>query len=254
MTERATSSNARAADAADGARSTRTTCFHGPGRRRSACSTCSRAGRQLIVQPLHVRARLGRRAARAAPPAPTRSPTGCCATCTPARPVVRGGRPGAVSRSSPRTRAERGWTFPLYSSYGSDFNYDFHVTLDESVAPVEYNYRTKAEHEAAGTTGYVAGEQPIEQPGESYFLRDGDARVPHLLDVRPRHRGDRRLVRLPRPDGPRPPGGVGGAEGPGSRPAPRGPGLRELACPERRTASATLALDAGRGPRGGRAG
>ncbi|MGH2393816.1 MAG: DUF899 domain-containing protein, partial [Candidatus Limnocylindria bacterium] len=24
----------------------------------------------------------------------------------------------------------RGWTFPWYSSYGSDFNYDFHVTLD----------------------------------------------------------------------------------------------------------------------------
>ena len=48
------------------------------------------------------------------------------------------------------------------------------MTLDESVAPVEYNYRTKAEHEAAGTTGYVEGEQPIEQPGESYFLRDGD--------------------------------------------------------------------------------
>ena len=48
------------------------------------------------------------------------------------------------------------------------------MTLDESVAPVEYNYRTKAEHEAAGTLGYVEGDQPIEQPGESYFLRDGD--------------------------------------------------------------------------------
>ena len=23
-----------------------------------------------------------------------------------------------------------GWTFPWYSSYGSDFNYDFHATLD----------------------------------------------------------------------------------------------------------------------------
>ena len=71
-------------------------------------------------------------------------------------------------------KAERGWTFPFYSSYGSDFNYDFHVTLDESVAPMEYNYRTKDEHEAAGTPGYVSGTQPIEQPGESYFLRDGD--------------------------------------------------------------------------------
>ena len=74
-----------------------------------------------------------------------------------------------------RYRSERGWTFPWYSSYGSDFNYDFHVTLDESVAPIEYNYRSKAEHEAAGSTDYVEGAQPIEQPGESCFLRDGDA-------------------------------------------------------------------------------
>jgi predicted dithiol-disulfide oxidoreductase (DUF899 family) len=71
-------------------------------------------------------------------------------------------------------RAARGWRFPWYSSYGSDFNYDFHVTLDESVAPVEYNYRTPAEHEAAGTAFYVAGEQPVEMPGTSLFLRDGD--------------------------------------------------------------------------------
>jgi predicted dithiol-disulfide oxidoreductase (DUF899 family) len=67
-------------------------------------------------------------------------------------------------------RRRKGWTFPWYSSYGYDFNYDFHVTLDESVAPVEYNYRTKAEHERAGTSIYVEGEQP----GQSCFLRDGD--------------------------------------------------------------------------------
>lgn len=70
-------------------------------------------------------------------------------------------------------RKRKGWTFPWYSSYGSDFNYDFHVTLDESVAAVEYNYRTTAEHEQAGTSYYVSGEQPIEMPGSSYFLRDG---------------------------------------------------------------------------------
>jgi predicted dithiol-disulfide oxidoreductase (DUF899 family) len=67
-----------------------------------------------------------------------------------------------------------GWTFPWYSSYGSDFNYDFHVTLDESVAPVEYNYRTRAGHEQAGSAYYLDGEQPIELPGLSCFLRDGD--------------------------------------------------------------------------------
>src|SRR5947208_13418284 len=49
-------------------------------------------------------------------------------------------------------KAKRGWTFPWYSSGGSDFNYDFHVTLDESVAPIEYNYRDKAEHERRGVS------------------------------------------------------------------------------------------------------
>jgi predicted dithiol-disulfide oxidoreductase (DUF899 family) len=72
-------------------------------------------------------------------------------------------------------KARRGWTFPWYSSYGSDFNYDFHVTLDESVAPVVYNYRTRAEHAQAGTSFYVEGEAPIECPGHSCFLRDGDS-------------------------------------------------------------------------------
>lgn len=36
-----------------------------------------------------------------------------------------------------------GWTIPWYSSAGSDFNFDFHVTNDESVAPVEFNYKDK---------------------------------------------------------------------------------------------------------------
>jgi predicted dithiol-disulfide oxidoreductase (DUF899 family) len=72
-------------------------------------------------------------------------------------------------------KARKGWTFPWYSSYGSDFNYDFHVTLDETVAPVEYNYRSAAEHAARGA-GWIADreQQPIEMPGTSYFLRDGD--------------------------------------------------------------------------------
>jgi predicted dithiol-disulfide oxidoreductase (DUF899 family) len=67
-----------------------------------------------------------------------------------------------------------GWTLPWYSSFGSDFNYDFHVTLDESVAPLEYNYRSKAEHERAGTSYYFEGEQPFDLPGLSCFIRDGD--------------------------------------------------------------------------------
>jgi predicted dithiol-disulfide oxidoreductase (DUF899 family) len=60
-----------------------------------------------------------------------------------------------------RYKARRGWTFPWYSSFGSDFNYDFGVTLDPSVAPPAYNYA-----EAPGLEG--------EMPGTSFFLRDGD--------------------------------------------------------------------------------
>jgi len=73
-----------------------------------------------------------------------------------------------------RYQEERGWDFAWYSSYGSDFNYDFKVTVDERVAPAEYNYKTKAEHEAAGTGYYFDAEQPIEQPGLSCFLRVRD--------------------------------------------------------------------------------
>jgi predicted dithiol-disulfide oxidoreductase (DUF899 family) len=70
-------------------------------------------------------------------------------------------------------RLRKGWTIPWYSSYGSDFNYDFHVTLDPSVAPIQYNYRDKAELEQAGLSWITAS--PSEQPGLSCFLRDGDA-------------------------------------------------------------------------------
>ena len=45
-------------------------------------------------------------------------------------------------------KAEKGWTIPWFSSFESDFNYDFHVTLDENIAPVEDNYRNKAEMDA----------------------------------------------------------------------------------------------------------
>jgi predicted dithiol-disulfide oxidoreductase (DUF899 family) len=45
-------------------------------------------------------------------------------------------------------KAEMGWNKPWVSSYGSDFNYDFHVTLDKTVVPLEHNYRTQADVEA----------------------------------------------------------------------------------------------------------
>jgi predicted dithiol-disulfide oxidoreductase (DUF899 family) len=72
-------------------------------------------------------------------------------------------------------KARKGWKFPWYSSHGSDFNYDFHTTIDESVAPLEINYRTRAELEAASPGHWVlTAEQPIEMPGISCFLREGD--------------------------------------------------------------------------------
>ena len=62
-----------------------------------------------------------------------------------------------------------GWTFPWFSSSGSDFNYDFHVTLDEAAGSVEYNYTNVAA---------LKQERKVwmdELPGLSVFLRDGDS-------------------------------------------------------------------------------
>ena len=70
-----------------------------------------------------------------------------------------------------RYKARRGWSLPWVSSYGSDFNYDFHVTLGASVAPIEYNYRGAAEHAQAGTP---VAEQPFEGHGLSVFFRLDD--------------------------------------------------------------------------------
>jgi predicted dithiol-disulfide oxidoreductase (DUF899 family) len=68
-------------------------------------------------------------------------------------------------------RQRMGWAFPWYSSLGSDFNYDFHVTHDESVAPIEYNFRTAQE---LADMGQPWAARPGEQGGVSVFLRDGN--------------------------------------------------------------------------------
>ena len=44
-------------------------------------------------------------------------------------------------------RKERGWDVARDTSFGTDFNYDFHVTNDPKTA-AQYNYRSKAENEA----------------------------------------------------------------------------------------------------------
>jgi predicted dithiol-disulfide oxidoreductase (DUF899 family) len=61
-------------------------------------------------------------------------------------------------------RDSRGWTMPWYSSYGSDFNYDFQVTVDGSSGQTVYNYRPEPD---------LAGREPTELPGLSCFLREG---------------------------------------------------------------------------------
>ena len=38
-------------------------------------------------------------------------------------------------------QAQKGWNHTWVSSFGSDFNYDFHATADKNIAPPEYNFR-----------------------------------------------------------------------------------------------------------------
>ena len=67
-------------------------------------------------------------------------------------------------------KASKGWTVPWVSSLGSAFNYDFHVTLDEAIATLEYNYKDKAQLVAERGSDDLAGERP----GLSVFFRIGD--------------------------------------------------------------------------------
>jgi predicted dithiol-disulfide oxidoreductase (DUF899 family) len=67
-------------------------------------------------------------------------------------------------------KARMGWRFPWHSSGESDFNYDFHVSLDDA-RNVEYNYEPVAELRRRGEVPMAA----TDMPGFSVFLRDGDA-------------------------------------------------------------------------------
>ncbi|WP_189078275.1 DUF899 domain-containing protein [Mangrovihabitans endophyticus] len=89
----------------------------------------------------------------------------------------------AVSRAPyPKLAAFRermGWTFPWVSSFGSDFNYDFHATLDDRVAPVLLHFRTEDELRQEKGTPWTDGPwteamRGEEMPGISAFLRIGD--------------------------------------------------------------------------------
>src|SRR6202167_1803443 len=99
-------------------------------------------------------------------------------------------------------QAKMGWTIPWYSSYGSDFNYDYQATVDRERQQLVYNYK--------------------KQPD---LLEDeGPNALPRVGGPRP---GRQRLL-VPRPDRSRPVGGVGGAEGPRAQAARRGPVVQRL--------------------------
>jgi predicted dithiol-disulfide oxidoreductase (DUF899 family) len=67
-----------------------------------------------------------------------------------------------------------GWTVPFYSSYGTSFNYDFQVTLDEAAGQITYNYRQEP--------GLLGGSRSCELPGASCFLRD-DGEIYHTYSA-----------------------------------------------------------------------
>jgi predicted dithiol-disulfide oxidoreductase (DUF899 family) len=64
------------------------------------------------------------------------------------------------------TAQERGWPFPWYSSFGSEFNYDYGVTLAADRGLTSYNYNSIPE---------ALGDAPTtELPGFSCFLKTED--------------------------------------------------------------------------------
>jgi predicted dithiol-disulfide oxidoreductase (DUF899 family) len=77
-----------------------------------------------------------------------------------------------------RWKQVKGWDVPWYSSSGSDFNYDFGVTIDASRGYGEYNFRTLDEYAARGEESMKTAEQPYDMPGRSCFLQV-DGRVFH---------------------------------------------------------------------------
>jgi predicted dithiol-disulfide oxidoreductase (DUF899 family) len=77
-----------------------------------------------------------------------------------------------------RWKHKMGWTFPWYSSYGSQFNFDYGVSFDDTVDDPHYNYRSAAELKAK----YGLAELPSELHGTSVFLRVGD-RVFHTYST-----------------------------------------------------------------------
>lgn len=73
-----------------------------------------------------------------------------------------------------RWKRMRGWSISWFSSFGSDFNIDFGVTIDEANGGTTYNFRDRVGFEAHGDVEFFASDQPFEMPGRTCFLRVGD--------------------------------------------------------------------------------
>jgi predicted dithiol-disulfide oxidoreductase (DUF899 family) len=70
-------------------------------------------------------------------------------------------------------RKRMGWSFPWYSSVGSDFNFDYGVSFTPeqlAAGEAEYNYRTDP----------ISGS---EAPGVSVFCRDEDGQIYHTYST-----------------------------------------------------------------------
>jgi predicted dithiol-disulfide oxidoreductase (DUF899 family) len=77
-----------------------------------------------------------------------------------------------------RWKAHKGWDIAWYSTFGSDFNYDFGVTIDAAWGFDRDNFRTLEEYAERGHESMRDADQPYEMPGLSCFLQD-DGRVFH---------------------------------------------------------------------------
>jgi predicted dithiol-disulfide oxidoreductase (DUF899 family) len=107
----------------------------------------------------------------------------------------------AVSRATlPQIEAFRkrmGWSFPWASSYGSDFNFDYHVSFTpEEMArgDAEYNYRNQGfpTDEATGTSVFYKDANGTVYHTYSCYARAGEGMlVPyHFLDIAPKGRDE----------------------------------------------------------------
>ena len=149
---------------------------------RRACSTCSTAAASSSST-TSCSTRAGRTAARAAPPAPTRCRDGLLAHLH-ARDTTLAYVSRAPLEKIERYKAEQGWTFPWYSSFGSDFNYDFHVT-HRRVGRAGRVQLPHAGRARGARHGLLPGRRAADRAaGHELLPARRRRRVPHLLDLR----------------------------------------------------------------------